>query len=198
MLLQGHYNIVRNATLRYDPTSAMLSFDAVKRRVAEISGVFSVYHDMCIKSCVGFTGPFEDLDCCPVCSEHCYRQDELERSGKKVPVQQFLTNHMGPAIQAMWRSPKGAEAMSYRQHCTAPFSNSFKPKRSIHHPPSFPSVPEDYIHGSDYIEAVLCGDIGDNNTVLMLSFDGAQLYRNKASDIWIYIWVMMDRGQDSR
>ncbi|EKM49948.1 uncharacterized protein PHACADRAFT_200802 [Phanerochaete carnosa HHB-10118-sp] len=31
----------------------------------------------------------------------------------------------------------------------------------------------------------------------MLSLDGAQLYRNKQSDCWMYIWILLDRSPDS-
>ncbi|KAF8897774.1 hypothetical protein BD779DRAFT_1667695 [Infundibulicybe gibba] len=34
--------------------------------------------------------------------------------------------------------------------------------------------------------------------LLMLSIDGAQLYQNKASDCWIYIWVVLDHSPDIR
>lgn len=32
----------------------------------------------------------------------------------------------------------------------------------------------------------------------MLSLDGAQLYRSKTSDVWLYIWVFLNRSPDSR
>ena len=34
--------------------------------------------------------------------------------------------------------------------------------------------------------------------VLMLSMDGAQLLRNKKSDCWIYIWILLDLAPDQR
>lgn len=34
--------------------------------------------------------------------------------------------------------------------------------------------------------------------VLMLLLDGAQLYESKASDCWIYIWVVLDHSPDVR
>jgi hypothetical protein len=40
----------------------------------------------------------------------------------------------------------------------------------------------DFIDGSDYIHAVAEGKIKDDDTVLMMSIDGAQLYKSKASD----------------
>jgi hypothetical protein len=50
----------------------------------------------------------------------------------------------------------------------------------------------DFFDGSDYWDAVVNGHIKDNDMVLAMSFDSAQLYRNKISDTWIWIWILMD------
>jgi len=39
----------------------MLSYDQVKQRVSELSGLVTWKHHMCVDSCVSFTGPFADL-----------------------------------------------------------------------------------------------------------------------------------------
>jgi Transposase family tnp2 len=49
-----------------------------------------------------------------------------------------------------------------------------------------------------FTQAVLDGDIKADDTVLMLSIDGAQLYQHKQSDCWIYIWVLLDLAPDLR
>lgn len=56
----------------------------------------------------------------------------------------------------------------------------------------------DFFDGSDYVEAVMDGRITSDDMVLVLSIDGAQLYRNKVSDCWIYIWVILDHSPDVR
>ncbi|KAF8808612.1 hypothetical protein BYT27DRAFT_7255257 [Phlegmacium glaucopus] len=53
-----------------------------------------------------------------------------------------------------------------------------------------------FLHGSAYLNAVQMGRIKDTNMVLMLSIDGAQLFKHKASDVWIYIWVVFDLAPD--
>ena len=50
----------------------------------------------------------------------------------------------------------------------------------------------------DYLEAVREKRITSDDMVLMLSIDGAQLYRNKVSECWIYIWIIMDSSPDVR
>lgn len=42
------------------------------------------------------------------------------------------------------------------------------------------------------------GLLDKNDTILMLSFDGAQLYKNKASDCWMYIWIIVNLSPDGR
>ncbi|EKM56826.1 uncharacterized protein PHACADRAFT_194408 [Phanerochaete carnosa HHB-10118-sp] len=170
----------------------------VKRHVEELSGILPVYHNMCINSCIGFIGLFKDLELCSMCSRSCYNKAELKRSGKKIPVKQFLTNCMGPAIQTMWCSLAGAKGMTYRQHCITKIIEEMQPQDGKESVEFSVSALEDYIHGTDYLKAVLQRDIGPDNTVLMLSLDRAQLYQNKTSDIWIYIWVMMDCSSDTR
>ena len=50
--------------------------------------------------------------------------------------------------------------------------------------------------GSDYLDAVEDGRIKEHNTVVMLSINGVQLYRNKKLDCWIYIWILLDLAPD--
>ncbi|KAJ3831074.1 hypothetical protein F5878DRAFT_549930, partial [Lentinula raphanica] len=57
---------------------------------------------------------------------------------------------------------------------------------------------EDFFHGSEYLEKVIRGEVGNNDVFLVLSIDGAQLYRYKASNCWIYIWLILDCAPDVR
>jgi hypothetical protein len=53
---QRAYSKSRAIVRSHFPGSNMLSYDQVKRRVSDLSGVVTWKHDMCINSCVGFTG----------------------------------------------------------------------------------------------------------------------------------------------
>jgi hypothetical protein len=50
----------------------------------------------------------------------------------------------------------------------------------------------DVLHGSDMIQAFQDELVGGDDIVLMFSIDGAQLYVQKASACWIYIWVLLN------
>ena len=50
--------------------------------------------------------------------------------------------------------------------------------------------------GRDYLEAVEGGTIKDYNVLVQLSLDGAQLYRNKDSDCWIFVYIIHNLPPD--
>lgn len=183
---ENHYDRVRTALLCYDPALHMLSLDQIKRRAQEISGIYPVYHDMCVNGCLAFVGPFADLDTCKTCKESHYKPGE----GKK-PRQQFLTNPIGPQVQASWRSPESTAGMSYCRQCTDRVLADFKANGNRM------SELSDWVHGEEYIQAASDGRINEHTTTLLLSLDGAQLYCSKQSDCWIYIWVLLDQSPET-
>ena len=155
----------RNILERY-PDSNMLSYDQVKRRVSNLSGLTTWKNHMCVDSCVGFTGPYEKLEACPHCNKPRYDQDKLEKSnGKnKVPQKEFATFAFGPQLQARWASPEMAQEMFYRRD---------KTQEELDHVRGPDYIYDDIFCGSDYLDAVEDGRIAsDYDTVAMLSIDG--------------------------
>lgn len=189
---QKAYTSAHEDILERYPDSGMLSYSQVKKTVSDLSGVLTWKHDMCVDSCAAFTGPFEGLQECPLCHEPRYDQDTLEKSGgkKKVPRKVFTTFPFGPQLQARWKNPHTAEQMLYRRNRT----RDLLEKRARGEDFIF----DDILCGSDYLDAVENGKINDYDAVVMLSIDGAQFYRNKKSDCWIYIWILLDLAPDKR
>ncbi|KAF8227917.1 hypothetical protein L208DRAFT_1491054 [Tricholoma matsutake] len=68
---------------------------------------------MCINSCHAFTGPFEHLEACSICSESRYDPAILASSDGelKKPRLQFSTLMPGPQLQAQWAHPEGTTQM---------------------------------------------------------------------------------------
>ncbi|KAF8834982.1 hypothetical protein BDN67DRAFT_913823, partial [Paxillus ammoniavirescens] len=54
-----------------------------------------------------------------------------------------------------------------------------------------------YFNGLDYLETVMAGEIKEDDTMIMFSINGAQLYHNKAPDCWMSIWVILDHSPDT-
>ena len=99
------------------PDSEMLSYDQVKQRVSDLSGVVTLKHNMCVGSHVAFTGPFAHLEQCPCCGQSRYDEKKLAKSGgKKQSPSKGLP--LGPQLQARWRSPETAQKMFYRRDKT--------------------------------------------------------------------------------
>ena len=191
---QDTYTSARAAVLRRHPNDPILSFDQVKRKVAELSGVISIVHDMCPSSCIAYTGPYRDLETCPKCREPRFDPIKLAASGgdTKIARQEFHTIPLGPQLQALWRSPESADAMKYRHRQTELILEQLRVNNG-----AIP-VYEDFYHGQDYIDAVSRGDISAFDTVIVLSIDGAQLYSDKASDCWMFIWTVFNLSPDLR
>lgn len=109
---EATYNSVRKSILRRFPTK-VLSHYLAKKLVSDISGVVCINDDMCINSCHAFTGPFEGLDTCTICSEPRYTEIPAGRQQKKVPRKESTTFPLGPQIQALRCSVNGANAVGH-------------------------------------------------------------------------------------
>ncbi|KAK1216301.1 hypothetical protein PQX77_021077 [Marasmius sp. AFHP31] len=154
---ENTYNRVWESVRKRYPDSGMLTFHKVKQLIADLSGVTPVKRDMCINSCLGYTGPFRDLE-----------------------------------LQTLWRDKKNAQNLHYRWEYTHKVLQEFdKEGKRV-------SPYRDLFGGDAYLNAYEAGRVSDKDMVLVLSIDGAQLYRNKASDCWIYIWVIYDYSPELR
>ncbi|PCH33287.1 hypothetical protein WOLCODRAFT_62295, partial [Wolfiporia cocos MD-104 SS10] len=170
--------------------------------VAKITGIIALKHDMCIRSCMAFTGIYSDLLICSYCGENRYPQSSArarahDRSGDQrkcvnIPRKQMTTIPIGPVLQAMRHSVVSSEGANYHSKITRKVLRSLLTKNPI--------IPEytDFVHGEDYLNACDKGDIRDNDIMLMFSMDGAQLYVCKQSDCWVYMWVLLDYAPEVR
>lgn len=182
------YDKIYEALKRRFPEHDAYSWDRIKRKTGEISGVVDVADDVCVNSCTAYTGPYEGEQSCPYCGEKRYDQVKLEQSGGRIrqPRQQMHTILPGPQIQAMRRSKATALELRCRDSAVKQAWNSIVADGEV-------AAYEDFIHGTQFLETWLTpGMIEAGDTLLLISMDGAQLYRHKKSDVWIYIWVFMD------
>ena len=74
---------MRDNYLELHPGAPVLSYDQVKRRLRNLSGIITWEHDMCVDSHIAFTGPYAKLERCPHpdCGEPRYDQKKLDASG---------------------------------------------------------------------------------------------------------------------
>jgi hypothetical protein len=189
---QETYNAVQTVILCCYPENKLLSYDQIKRRVMQMSGVTSLIHDMCINGCLVFMGPFAGLEACLTCSEPQYEQVTLTNSGRwiKKAHQEFHTMPIGPQLQALWCHPESAAHAKYLDAHTHEIIEELK------HNDRLLDSYDDFLHGAEFLQAVESGRIKPGNMVFMFSMDGTQLYHNKQLDCWIGIWVIFYYSPD--
>lgn len=100
---EATYNTVHKSIKECYPDSTMLSFDQVRSRLKSISGILPLHFDMCINSCMAYTGTFSELKNCLFCSESHFRFSQ--NGDTSTPCCQFVTLPIGPQLQALWRHP---------------------------------------------------------------------------------------------
>jgi hypothetical protein len=182
------YKAVRESILRRCPNLNILTYGRIKNLVATISGIVSIDDDMCINSCRAFTtGPYMDLQACQICSEPRYNPTILSITRKEVPRKRACTIPLGPQVQALQHSRYNTE-IGYQDKKiqeilgTAPGDRIF----------------DDIFCGSDILKLHQDLSLSSDNTTVMFSLDGAQLYQNKKSDTWIAIWIITDYNPTTR
>lgn len=155
-----------------------------------LTGISPMKNDMCVNSCLGYTGPYKDLDQCPKCQQMRYCPVKLAE-GKRVGRQQFTTLPVGPQLQALSRSLEGSRNLSYLHRTCEKIIAQSEPGCPL-------ASYRDLASGSLILEAVSRQTIREHDIVLMFSIDGAQLYQNKQSDCWMYLWVVVSLAPDRR
>ncbi|KAH9848551.1 hypothetical protein C2E23DRAFT_739310, partial [Lenzites betulinus] len=88
------------AELHPEDEQTVPTYEQVKRLVGSVTGIDALLHDMCVNSCVAFTGPFAPLDRCPTCQEPRYEEQEGAHA-RRIPRRTFHTYPLGPQLQAM-------------------------------------------------------------------------------------------------
>ncbi|KAF9559080.1 hypothetical protein CPC08DRAFT_608363, partial [Agrocybe pediades] len=178
------YNGVRRSIMQRFPEVNVLSYNLVKKRIAEATGFEHTMDDMCINSCHAYTGPYANLETCAVCNEPRYQFIREGNKTRKKPRQQACTFPLGLQIQALRRSRDSAEAMRYRDKKLQEVYNAF----NILDPTEIPY--DDIFCGQDIRTQAEELNLTSDDTTVILSYDGAQLYQNKKSDTWLAIWIV--------
>jgi len=85
------YNQNHKAMLRRHPEDEIYTYHQAKRLVQHLSGIVPLAHDMCINTCIAYTGPFSNLEMCPYCNTPQYDLVVLGQSGKKKLLKECFT-----------------------------------------------------------------------------------------------------------
>jgi hypothetical protein len=174
---QKHYEQLRTIERLHRPDDPILLFDQVKQHVHWLSGVVPVEHDMCVNSCLAFTGPCKNLEACAHCNKARYFP------GTTPPQKRFTTIPIGPVIQAMYSSCNIANSMHYLERKLVDNLEHVRLNRGM-----LDSY-NDTASGQALIDAWGSGDLKRGDVALQFSIDSAQLCADKPSEAWFFIWV---------
>ena len=177
---RNHYETTCQIELLNNPTDKFLTFNQVKHRVQRLSGVIPLEHDMCLNSCVAYTGPYKELEACLWCGSPRY----VTQAGSTKPQRCFVTIPIGPVVQAFYASCETAEHMHYLNKKLAENVNMARENGGNLH------MYNDTACGKDLIDAWNSGRFQKTDIALQFSIDSAQLWRDKPSEAWVFIWVI--------
>ncbi|KAJ4479636.1 hypothetical protein C8J55DRAFT_536243 [Lentinula edodes] len=173
---EKEYTSSRAAVQCRYPSSPLLSYAQVKSQIASLTGIHPITHDMC---------PNTYHKSCPRCDTSRY--DLLTNH----PHQQFYTLPLGPYIQTLYRDSKTAQLLGHFGERLQLLLEQVRRGEPI-------KEYDDICCGKDILEALSSEKISSNDVFLMVSMDGAQLYRMKASDCWMYIWILVGFSPNRR
>lgn len=103
----------------------------------------------------------------------------------------FVTLPLGPQLQALYRDPNGARVMTYLYERTQEVLDEYARTQQI-------PIISDIAMGWDTLGTFLAGDIKEHDIVIIASIDGAQIYKDKESNCWLYIWIVLNLSPDQR
>ncbi|KAI6114439.1 hypothetical protein F5141DRAFT_1002244 [Pisolithus sp. B1] len=133
---------------------------------------------MCVNSCAAYIGPLSDMDTCPECSKLCYNQVKFNKSGGKIkhPHAVFHMIPIALQIQSLWQHSESAEKMCYWHHHTQQIFCKLQKNDGL------VDAYDNVFCSHAYLNAMTQNKIQPDDTLLMISIDGAQLYESKESD----------------
>ncbi|EIN08667.1 hypothetical protein PUNSTDRAFT_69002, partial [Punctularia strigosozonata HHB-11173 SS5] len=182
------YEDIMAAAIEWNPNhnSKPDSLWLLKCQIAELTGVEPLSGAMCVNSCTAFSGPWLDLESCPLCGEARYDEQIPRVHGVKKARQEYYVIPPGPQIQSIFRTPEGADMMSYLEQRIDEALDELETFQEI-------QTFVDICVSSEFLALVKAGTIiPGKDTCLFLTIDGAQLYHDKESDLWIWAWVFFD------
>jgi hypothetical protein len=188
---EATYEAIRSSIKGCYPESTMLSFDQVRNRLKKITGIIPLHFDMCVNTCLAYTGVFAPLTVCPFCGERRYEKQHPDVGDPQIPRRQFVSLPIGPQLQALWRHSVSVAKLRDRLRRTTVLLAQRNTNDGI-------QDYDDVCCGSEYLDLVESGQISKDDMLLVLSMDGAQLYRNKESDTWFGIATLLDFAPEIR
>jgi hypothetical protein len=159
--------------LRYAfPSASVETLKRTEARVQFLSGFKPVQYERCINSCVCYTGPYEDLEICPVCST-------MRKDANGNPRAYFTYLPIIPQLRAMVANASYAVKMRYR----ANYQHEASRMQDIFDGANYRSLLESNITiGDEMLASKFFSDSRD--VALGISTDGFTPFKGRDKTAW--------------
>ncbi|KAI0050436.1 hypothetical protein FA95DRAFT_1487466, partial [Auriscalpium vulgare] len=176
----------------------ILSLYNVRKLASKVTGLIPDKTDMCVNSCLAYTGEFENMKYCPyikkngnICGQPRYRPQKKAKS-PLIPRAQMLSLPLIPTLRALFANADTSKLMRSRDRYlqqtiellaaggAQKFSDFSSGTVHVHHHESMGIFQK------------------ERDIALALSTDGAQLTMKKQSDTWILILTLLNLPPELR
>lgn len=171
----------------------------VRKLAASLTGFHPLKVDMCRKSCIAYTGAYQDLDACPhistsgvLCGEPRFKTGSGQRKTRK-PIAQVTVLPVMETIKALFANSESAHKIRHRDACLKAALNAVGNAVSQR---KYSDFGDSSIHQYHHDHLHLFQDSRD--IALALSTDGAQLTMKKQSNTWLLILIILNLPADIR
>ncbi|KIM35113.1 hypothetical protein M413DRAFT_79727, partial [Hebeloma cylindrosporum] len=184
------YNLHAGVLSRASNVEVLSQYNA-KKLAQELTGFVPCMVDMCPRSCIAYTGPYDLLSECPyihsgkgVCKEPRYR--EPTSSGRLNPRAQVQILPVMATIRAMYANADTSRLLRDRDSCL----------QAALHIVGTAATRKYSDFGNSQVHLMQQSDLGlfqdPRDIAFALSTDGAQLTMKKQSNTWIMILILLN------
>jgi len=155
-------------------TNNEISLYAVKKKLLKLVNIMPTFIDICVNSCIAFTGPYANESLCHYCEESRFIGSNLQRR-KSCKVLSYFS--LIDRFRIQYNDPGRSKLLRYRYE----YINSENYNNS--------NI-GDIFDGNLYKELVDEGFFANERDVALIgSTDGYQIFKQKTDDCWIIMFI---------
>ncbi|GET00648.1 transposase domain-containing protein [Rhizophagus clarus] len=154
-------------------TNNEISLYAVKKKLLKFVNIMPEFIDICVNSCMAFTGQYENESSCHYCSEPRFFDDNKRKSRKVLSYFSLIDR-----FKIQYNDPVRSQLLRYRYEYIN--NENYDNSNNI----------GDIFDGNLYKELVNEGFFSNERDIVLIgSTDGYQIFRQKTDDCWIIMFI---------
>lgn len=155
-------------------TNSGISLYKIKNKLSKLVNIMPQFFDVCINSCMAFTGQFVNDSSCHHCTTSRYINDDLQ---KKKPRKVLSYFSLIERFKIQYNDPTRSQLLRYRHEY---ITNENYNNLNI----------GDVFDGNLYKELEMEGFFQNERDIALIgSTDGYQIFRQKTDDCWVIMFI---------